>query len=128
MLKKLAMVFGVVFVLMGILGFVPGATTNGHLLGIFHVNAAHNFVHIISGIIALMVGMRTEHACRLFFRWFGFAYGLVALLGLFQGDRPLLGIIANNYADVVLHFVIAGASLVIGFAVPEHRALRPATT
>jgi hypothetical protein len=121
MLKKLAIVFGIVFVAVGILGFVPGVTTNGHLLGIFHVNAAHNLVHIVSGILALMVGFVSEHASRLYFRWFGLIYGLVALLGLIQGERPLLGVIANNYADVVLHFVIAAAALIIGFAVTEHR-------
>ena len=127
MLKKLAVLFGIVFIGVGILGFIPGAAPNGHLFGIFHVNAAHNVVHILSGVIALMAGFATEHASRLYFRWFGFIYGLFALLGLVQGERPLLGIIANNYSDVVLHFVIAGAALLIGFVVPERR-VHAATT
>ncbi|PYL96244.1 MAG: DUF4383 domain-containing protein, partial [Verrucomicrobia bacterium] len=47
------MLFGIVFLAVGILGFVPGVTSdvNGMpmLLGIFHVNTAHNLVHIVSG-------------------------------------------------------------------------------
>ena len=77
---------------MGILGFVPQITPDGHLLGIFHVNTAHNLVHIVSGIIALMAGLAAEHTSRLYFRWFGVVYGLVALIGIIQGERPLLGI------------------------------------
>src|SRR5688500_8295388 len=42
--KNAALLFGVVFLIVGILGFVPGVTTNEMLLGIFHVNAAHNVV------------------------------------------------------------------------------------
>ena len=51
----------------------------------------------------------------LFFRIFGIVYGLVATLGLIGGDRPILGIISNNIADVWLHIAIAAVSLLIGF-------------
>ena len=53
MVKTLGMLFGIVFLAVGVLGFVPGVTSdvNGMpmLLGIFHVNTAHNLVHIVSG-------------------------------------------------------------------------------
>jgi len=123
MLRKLAVLFGIVFVAVGVLGFVPGVTTNEHLLGIFHVNAAHNLVHIVSGVIAIMAGLATEHASRLYFRWFGLVYAIVAILGLVQPNREILGVISNNYADVILHFSIAIMALVIGFAVRERTAV-----
>ena len=119
MLRKLAMLFGIVFLAVGVLGFVPAANPNGHLLGIFHVNMAHNLVHLLSGLVALMAAFTSEHASRLYFRWFGWIYGLVAVLGLVYGERPLFGIIANNMADVVLHFAIAAVSLIIGYTVRE---------
>lgn len=122
MLRKLAMLFGIVFLAVGILGFVPAANPNGHLLGIFHVNAAHNIVHLLSGLVALMAAFTSDHASRLYFRWFGWIYGLVAVLGLFYGEQPLLGVIANNMADVVLHFAIAAVSLIIGYTVREREA------
>ena len=111
----LALVFGAVFVLVGILGFVPAVAPDEHLLGIFHVNAAHNAVHLLTGIIAIMCGLASEHAAILFFRIFGVVYALVAVLGLVGGDQPILGIISNNMADVWLHIGIAAVSLLIGF-------------
>jgi len=48
----------------------------------------------------------------------------VAVLGLFSGDQPVLGLIANNMADVGLHFLAAGAALWCGFA--RGSALPPA--
>ena len=99
MIKKLAIAFGIVFILIGILGFVPGATQNEHLLGIFHVNPAHNFVHLLTGGAALVAGLTSMNAAQLFFRVFGVIYALVAVLGFMAGDAPILGIISNNVAD-----------------------------
>jgi len=115
MTKTLALLFGAVFVLVGILGFIPAVAPNEHLLGVFHVNAAHNAVHLLTGIVAIICGLASEHAAMLFFRIFGIVYGLVAILGLIGGDRPILGIISNNMADVGLHIAIAAVSLLIGF-------------
>ena len=119
MLKKIAVAFGVVFLLVGILGFVPGITQDGHLLGIFHVNPAHNMVHIITGIGAIACGLASAHAAQLFFRIFGVVYGLVAILGFMAGDQALFGLIANNRADAWLHTAIAAVSLYLGFGVRE---------
>ena len=104
MAKPLALVFGVVFLLIGILGFVPALAPNEMLLNIFHVNAAHNVVHLLTGVVALLAGMG------------GVVYGLVAVLGFVVGDGMLLGLISNNMADTWLHVVIAVVSLIIGFA------------
>ncbi len=46
MVKTAAILFGVVFLLIGILGFVPSITKDEMLLGIFHVNLLHNVVHL----------------------------------------------------------------------------------
>ena len=119
MLQKIAYVFGGVFLLVGILGFVPAVTQDQHLLGIFHVNQAHNMVHIVTGLGAIACGLASAYASRLFFRIFGVVYGLVAILGFVMGDRPLLGIISNNLADAWLHTAIAAVSLFIGFAVRD---------
>ena len=57
MVKTMAVLFGVVFLLVGILGFVPAVTKDEMLLGIFHVNTAHNAVHLLSGVVALLCGL-----------------------------------------------------------------------
>ena len=85
-------------------------------------NTAHNVIHLASGAIALLCGFGSTGAARLYFRIFGAVYGLVAVLGLVQGEGYLLGMVANNMPDVWLHFAIAAASLLIGFAPARHRA------
>ena len=116
MVKTMAVLFGVVFLLIGILGFVPGATKDEMLLGIFHVNAAHNVVHLLSGAVALFCGMTSVGASRNYFRIFGLVYALVAVLGFLNpGDTMLLGLISNNQATTWLHVVIAAVSLLLGF-------------
>jgi hypothetical protein len=117
MAKTMAVLFGVIFLLVGILGFVPAVTKDEMLLGIFHVNAAHNAVHLLSGVVALICGMTGVGASRIYFKIFGLVYGAVAVLGLMHmGEHTtLLGLISNNDADTYLHIGIAAVSLIIGF-------------
>lgn len=118
MIKKLAMVFGAVFLAIGILGFVPGITTeDGLLLGIFQVSPLHNVIHILSGIAAL-VAMSSASYSRLWFRVFGVVYAIVAIVGWAQGTT-VLGLIDVNVADNILHTVLALAILGVGFALPD---------
>jgi len=118
MLTTMAKVWGWIFLAIGLLGFVPAAAPNGHLLGIFHVNAAHNFVHLLTGIVALICGYQSAHASKMYFLIFGIVYGLVAILGFMAGNTPLLGVIANNIADAWLHVAIAIVSIALGL-MPE---------
>jgi hypothetical protein len=117
-MKTAALVFGVTFLLIGALGFVPALTPNNMLLGIFHVNEFHNIVHIASGVIALLCATRVS-AARIYFQVFGIVYGLVAILGLFVGHDYIMGVLANNMADVILHFAIAAVSLYMGLIYQE---------
>lgn len=119
MVKAAAILFGLVFLVVGILGFVPAATNNEMLLGIFHVNLAHNIVHLASGAVFLVCGLAGTGPSRTFFRIFGVVYALVAVLGFYSGDQPILGIIANNMANVWLHVVLAVAMLFLGFGVRD---------
>lgn len=115
MLKNSAIIFGLIMVLIGILGFVQSATPEGYLLGIFHVNFEHNIIHLATGIISILCGIASWEASRTFFRIFGVVYGLVALLGFYYGDQPIFGLIANNTADTLLHTAIALFALYLGF-------------
>jgi Domain of unknown function (DUF4383) len=119
MVRTAAILFGIVFLVVGVLGFVPACTTdmNGMpmLLGIFHVNTAHNIVHLASGAVFLLCGMAGAGASRTFFRIFGIVYAIVAILGFMNGDKPLLGLISSNMADTWLHVGLAAVMLIIGF-------------
>ena len=116
MAKTMAVFFGVVFLVVGILGFVPAVTKDEMLFGIFHVNTAHNAVHLLSGVAALLCGMMSVTASRMYFRIFGLVYAAVAIMGFLNpGDTMLLGLISNNTAVTWLHVAIAAVSLLLGF-------------
>ena len=127
MVKTLGMLFGIVFLAVGILGFVPGISASGPdgmpmLLGIFMVNTAHSIVHIASGTVFLIASMSGAGAARLWFQLFGIVYAIVAVLGFRTPNGMLLGVISNNPADTYLHVGLAVAMLLIGFATPKQTA------
>jgi Domain of unknown function (DUF4383) len=123
MIRTAALLFGVVFLIIGILGFVPAVTpSNGMLLGIFHVNTAHNIVHLASGVVFLLCGMAGAGPSQAFFKIFGIIYALVAILGFYYGDSALLGLISNNTANTWLHVVLAVVMLFLGFGASSSKA------
>ena len=84
------------------------------LLGVFHVNAAHNIIHLVSGLFALYAAMTSASATKMYFQVFGVVYALVAVLSFVSGT-DIFGFIANNMADAWLHTVIALVALYAGF-------------
>lgn len=126
MLKKAALVVGAVFLLLGILGFIPAFTTADpaedavRLLGIFEVDAVHNWIHILSGIVFLAAS-GAYRSSKLAFQVFGVIYALVTIIGfLTPDDTMILGLFHANLADDFLHLFLTAAFLYLGFAVPDH--------
>lgn len=117
MVQKLAWVFGIVFLVVGLAGFVPSLTQGGMLLGIFEVDPLHNVIHLLSGALAIGAVLAGNYA-RLYFQVFGVVYAVVAVVGFMQGDT-VLGLISTNMADHLLHLVIAAAALYVGFGMKE---------
>jgi preprotein translocase subunit Sss1 len=114
-ISKIAKVFGIIFVLVGVLGFVPGITNDGHLLGVFEVNTLHNIIHLLTGIFALVLA---KNSAKMFFKVFGVVYLIVTIVGFVQGGT-VLGLFGVNMADNVLHLVIAAFALWLGFMKKE---------
>lgn len=123
--QKVALVFGIVFAIVGIAGFIPGLTANleaiafaGHesgalLLGVFQVSILHNIVHLLFGIAGLAVATSFV-ASKNYLIWGGVVYALLFLYGLFvAGDNPV-NVVPMNAADNWLHVVLAAAMIVLG--------------
>lgn len=113
MLKNVLYVLGVVFILIGILGFF-----NSPILGIFATDTLHNIVHLLSGILALVFAGKPSQA-KMFAIVFGIVYALVAILGLLMGSGKVLGLMSVNPADNYLHILLAVVLLVVGFMKPS---------
>jgi hypothetical protein len=103
-------VMGVVFIIVAIWGFIAGDRVL-----IFHVNMAHNVVHLLSGLGALACGFAGERPAKLFSLAFGAVYGLVAILG-FLGVKAVIDLLHLNAPDNWLHLVIALVFLGAGLA------------
>ena len=113
------MVFaGVALIGAGLIGFVPGnPIASESESALFRVNAAHNVVHLVTGALALAIGLGTrgvQLANGLI--GFGVLYGLVAILLIV--DPTFFGIFADapaNAADHVLHAALAIVSIALGY-------------
>lgn len=134
--QTLALAFGVVFVLVGILGFIPGITpdapgkfagddSEAELLGIFQVSVLHNLVHLLFGIAGLALARRWDTA-RTYLLGGGIIYLALWLLGLIGG----LDWLPANNADDWLHLGLAVALLGAWYAsrTDADRTDRVATT
>jgi hypothetical protein len=130
-----ALVFGIVLVAVGILGFFYEASFSSGddadreaILGILDVNGWHNVVHIASGVVGLAVAGSYANA-RMYALGFGAIYVVVAILGFIYGNGDeIFDIIPVNTEDNVLHALIGVAGLGAGMATPAEPAPTTAAT
>lgn len=124
-LQKAAKAVGAVFLLVGILGFIPGITTNygdmtfaGHmsdakLLGIFQVSILHNIVHLLFGVAGLALA-RTYSGAKNYLIGGGAIYLVLWLYGLVTGNNSDANFVPMNNADDWLHFVLGVGMIALG--------------
>jgi hypothetical protein len=110
---NLALLFGFIFIFVGILGFIPNPLVSP--TGLFMVNVPHNFVHILTGLLILSGPFLFKGREATLLIIAGLAYGLVAVLGLIMGEGMLLGFIMINRVDNFLHVALSAALLIAGF-------------
>ena len=117
--RLLAIIFGAVYLLVGLLGFTVTngvgffATQGGLLLGIFEVNVFHNVAHLLIGAALLIAGLSGVAAAKAVNTAVGAAYLLLGIIGLFLVGTEA-NILAINAADNVLHFGSAAVLLAVG--------------
>ncbi len=132
--QRFAQVFGIIYLVIGILGFIPVAPFlvgalpnvigpfNGLLLGLFPVNWLHNLAHIAIGAAGL-ASYRSPVGARSYALAIGVLYLVLFLVGLvlpnFFRLLPLGG------WDLILHLVSALIAFGAYFTSPE--APRPAS-
>ncbi|HEX4206487.1 MAG TPA: DUF4383 domain-containing protein [Ktedonobacteraceae bacterium] len=113
-----ALVYGIVFLLIGILGFVPALVPGGALLGVFMVNGVHSIIHIVIGILG--IASYFTGTSRLYNRVIGIVYLLIGILGFIPALAPgnmLLGVVMINLADNILHLVAGIVPIIVGFGI-----------
>jgi hypothetical protein len=125
--QKAAMAVGAVFVLVGLLGFIPGVTTNydqlsfaGHrsealLLGVFQVSILHNIVHLLFGAAGLALA-RTAAGARNYLIWGGVVYLVLWLYGMVIDHDSAANFVPVNTADNWLHLLLGVGMVALGLA------------
>lgn len=120
--QTLALVFGVAFLGAGVLGFIPGITTNlgdikfagndspSELLGLFQVSILHNIVHLLFGIAGIAMA-RTWDSARTYLLGSGVIYIVLLVYGLLVDVNSDANFIPFNNADDLLHLVLAAGLL-----------------
>lgn len=121
------------FLLVGVLGFIPGITTNydmmtfaGHhseakLLGLFDISVLHNIVHLAFGVAGLALAGTFDGA-----RWFligsGTIYVVLWVYGLIVADDGAANFVPVNSADNWLHLGLGVGMLLLGLVLGRRRA------
>lgn len=139
LVRTLATAVAAVFTLVGILGFIPGITTDydqlgfatndseAMLLGIFQVSILHNIVHLAFGLVGFAMA-RTVDGARTFLIGGGLIYLVLWIYGLLIDQDSGANFIPVNSADNWLHFVLGVGMVLLGFMTTRDRARRaPAT-
>lgn len=114
--------FGVVFLLVGVAGFIPGITSHfmhlgfagrestARLVGIFQVSVLHNVVHLLLGAAGLVLSSTPMRAKNYLF-YGGIAYAVLFFYGIVVTYGSPANFVPFNAADDALHFALAGAML-----------------
>jgi hypothetical protein len=117
MIKKTSMLVGMVLLMGGVMGFVPGMSTTDAdgeqlLFGVFMTGPFHNAFHVVSGMAGLAAA-RADRYAGWYLQIFGLTYAVLASIGF------AVGIPRVNTADNILHAAIALVMLGVGFGVVQ---------
>lgn len=127
-----ATVVAVVFLVVGVAGFIPGITTRygdlsfaGHesgseLFGVFQVSILHNIVHLLFGVVGLATASSAQGA-RNFLVVGGIVYAVLFIYGLVIDQQSGSNFVPLNNADNWLHLGLAVGMIALGLALGRDR-------
>lgn len=130
-----ALVFGIIFLVIGVLGFIPGITANysalyfsGYdseavLLGVFQVSVLHNVVHLLLGFLGLWMA-RTHSSAKTYLIGAGVLYLLLFLYGLIIPLNGAWNFVPFNWADNWLHLGLGAVMIILGFVLGSENTRR----
>lgn len=122
--RAYAVAFGVVYTLVGLIGFTVSTTLDTANLIIFPVNVLHNVVHLLVGLLGIAAFLTARSV--LYARAMAVLFAILTLAGFLP--QPLLGLVPLGGTDIVLHALTAILAAVAGWAYASTDGMRRATT
>lgn len=118
LVQVVALAFGVVYVAVGVLGFVPflgGSYTqqDNNLLGLVPINLLHNIVHLVIGVAGLAAASTIARA-RAYTQAFGIVLIGIGLFGILVSNP--LNLLPIGGFDIAIHLLTGGVLAYFGFA------------
>lgn len=134
--RYFALIFGIIYALVGILGFIPAAiqpppahaphiavdSLYGYLLGLFPVNIVHSLIHLAVGIWGIYA-YRSFVNSRTYARALAIIFGVLTIMGLIPLLNTTFGLAPLFGHDVWLHAVTALVAAYFGWASAEERVV-----
>lgn len=121
--KTAAIFLGLIFIAVGILGFMDNPIIANSEEAIFHADTVHSTVHIVSGTLFLLVAFTAPGSAGGFLKLFGVVYLAIGVIGLVQygtsGMGKVLGFLHVNGADNLLHIALGIVIFFAGFLKPR---------
>ena len=117
--KTAAIVIGLAFLAVGLLGFVSNPVVGASPDAIFHTDKIHNIVHIVSGALFLLIAIAAPGSTAGFLKLFGIIYlglGIYGAVTMGSAEtQKLLGFLHVNKADNYLHIGLGAVIFLAGF-------------
>ena len=118
--RTAALLIGVIFIAVGILGFVDNPIVGDSENAIFHADSTHNMVHIVSGALFVLIALAAPALAGTFMVIFGLVYLGIGILGMINmGNESMgtvLGFLHVNGNDNYLHIGLGLVILIAGIA------------
>lgn len=135
MWRGVTLAYGLVFLVVGIAGFVPGLVAppadpdavavdgmHGQLFGMFPVNWLHNLVHLAFALWGIAAYVAGPLPSRTYLRAVAIVYAALVVFGVIPGLDTLFGLVPLYGHDVWLHALLALGAGIAGFLVPDRNA------
>ncbi|WP_315787795.1 DUF4383 domain-containing protein [Fischerella sp. JS2] len=126
-IRYFALIVGILFLLVGILGFIPGlrilpqdaplisvATGYGYLFSLFPINYLHNFVHLVVGLLGIAAFWSFKFS-RLYAQGLAIFYALLAVMGAIPATNTTFGFIPIFGNNIWLHGLTALIAAYFGY-------------
>jgi hypothetical protein len=135
--RYFALLLGILFLLVGIAGFIPGLVSlptsapnvavdaprlvfddgYGYVLGLFPTNFLHNAVHIVVGVLGI-AAFTSASGALVFNRGFAIVYAAIAIMGLLPFTNTTFGLMPIFGNNVWFNALTAAAAAYFGFVKP----------